>query len=150
MGRRGPKATTLKTAAGDFLSAANRGLTVAERQEWNRIVRTKSPGFYREEDVQLLKKYCRTLSLSEFYDQALQAALEAGDAEQADRFSKRYEKSITQILALCRMLKIGPLTRETQRRTEKAGRAGIPEKRSARLGLMYGDAGGAASRPELN
>ena len=153
MGKRGPKATpraqTIERTAG-VLSSAKRGLSVSERKEWDRVVKGKTPGFYREEDAQLLKKYCRTVSLSDLYDAELQTALIADDLDRADWFSKRWERSIAQLESLSRMLKIGPSTRETHRQAAKASEAGLTAKKSGRAGLMFGDIPDANDEKTLN
>ena len=153
MGKRGPKATPrakVIAETADYLSSAKRGLTANERKEWDKTVRCKTPGFYREDDVQLLKKYCRTISMSELYDIELQTALVSNNLERADWFSKRWEKSVTLLESLCRMLKIGPSTRETHRNTAKATEVGLPAKKSSRAGLMYGGQAPGQSEKVLN
>jgi hypothetical protein len=140
MGKRGLKATPRAQAiakTADYLSSAKRGLSTSERKEWDKVVRGKTPGFYREDDVQLLISYCRVLSRRNQYDGGLSKALEASDLETAEWFAKRLEKQISLMESLCRMLKIGPSTRETHRGTARASEAGLAAKKSERAGLLY-------------
>jgi len=153
MGKRGIGAATraqVIAETSDYLSSAARGLTASERKEWDKAVRCKKPGFYREDDIQLLRKYCRTVTMSERYDSELVKALDEDNLERADWFSKRWEKSVTLLESLCRMLKIGPSTRETHRSSAKSSEAGLPAKKSSRSGLMYGDQSNAQEGKPLN
>lgn len=134
----------------DYLSSAKRGLSAAERKEWDRIVRCKVPGFYREDDVDELTKYCRNLTMSKRYEDGLVAAMDVDNLERADWFSKRYEKSVSILLALSRILQIGPSTRDTRRHAAKASEAGLTVKKSGRAGLMFGDQGQEQSEKVLN
>lgn len=153
MGKRGPGAKTrtqVIAATAEYLSSAKRGLTAAERKEWDRIVRCKSPGSYREDDVDELTAYCRNLTLSKRYEAGMLEALDADNLERADWFSKRYEKAVSLLLALSRMLQIGPATRDTRRHAAKASEAGLTAKKSSRTGLMYGDQAQAEAEKVLN
>lgn len=149
MGRRGPKATSrAQTIAetANYLSSAKRGLSAAERKEWDKAVRGKTPGFYREDDVQLLISYCRVITRRDEYDFGLTKAMKESNLETAEWFAKRLEKQIALLGSLCRMLQIGPSTRDTRRHAAKASEVGLAVKKSSRSGLMYGDPGEQAEK----
>lgn len=153
MGKRGigsKHRETVIAETAEYLSSAGRGLNSKERREWDKTVKCKTPGFYREDDVQLLKQYCRTITMVGRYDEALENALADDDLVKADWYSKRWEKAVTILESLCRMLKIGPSTRETHKTTTRATEAGLTFKKSSRAGLMYGDQAADQSEKALN
>jgi len=150
MSRHGINATTKQMrleATSDYLPSAKRGLTKEERKIFDEVVRRKNPGFYREDDSDLLCRYSKNLILGKYYDTKLAEALAAEDLKAADFYAKRAEKNTSLLMSLCRLLKIGPGTRETSKSITKHTDTGIPVKPSIRAGLMYS---GAEARPALN
>ena len=154
MGKRGPKSANSREsppnkAQSAYLSAADRGLDHAERAEWNRIVRAKEPGFYLEDDADLLVQLCQAWSarnrLWKLENEAV--AKKAGKASLLILTQWREQAKLVSMLA--RQLKIGASARETHRATARASQASRPEVRSARAGLMYGE-GAEAPADRLN
>lgn len=154
MGKRGPKsANAAKKAVNQpkpaYLSSIGRNLGPAERAEWDRRVKAKEPGFYREDDAGLLVQLCQAVSDRNQLRRLKTEALEGKDVKLAATFQAQWIKTAFLIAALSRQLKIGASARETHRATAKASRAGLPEARSPRAGLMYGEAE-AAQADRLN
>jgi len=133
MGRRGPMAassirSTQGHAAGfSWLSSTGRGLAPAEKEEWNRTVKAKDPGFYIEDDAGLLKQLCQAVVDRDELRRQVIEAREAGDNKEAILLQAQWRQQASLISNLSRQLKIGASARETHRAAAKAARVGLPE-----------------------
>jgi len=153
MGKRGPQSPNKQRASrphmpSAWLSSIGRGLGPAERAEWDRRVKAKAPGFYREDDAGLLIQLCEAVADRDWLRREKTKAIKADDVKLALSFQGQWLKTAFLIAGLSRQLKIGASARETHRATAKASREGLPEARSARAGLMY--SGGEDPSDRLN
>ena len=142
MGKRGPKAANSrgsgrKQAQSAWLSPAGRGLGPAEQAEWNRRVKAKEPGFYREDDAGLLIQLCQAVTDRDDLRRQKAEALKVNDAKMALLCQTQWREQAKLVSMLSRQLKIGASARETHRATAKASRTGVPEARSVRAHLMF-------------
>jgi hypothetical protein len=145
MGKRGPKSVNTrsaapKQAASAWLSPIGRGLGPAERAEWDRRVKAKDPGFYREDDAGLLIQLCQAVTDRDQLRKQKLDAYKNGDIRLALLCQTQWREQCKLVSMLSRQLKIGASARETHRATAKASKAGLPEVKSVRAGLMYGEA----------
>ena len=160
MGKRGPVASNSrkadpeaapeKRARSAYLSPTGRGLNPAERAEWNRRVRAKEPGFYREDDAGLLVQLCQAVVDR---DQLRLQKIEAQAAKKTDlalQLQSQWRRQAQLISGLSRQLKIGASARETHRTAAKASKAGLPEAASPRAHLMFGGAKEEGPADRLN
>ena len=148
MGKRGPKSASSqeeilkvapkKQATSTYLSPVGRGLNPAERAEWNRRVRAKEPGFYREDDAGLLVQLCQAVADRDQLRLQKNEAQEAKKTDLALQLQSQWRRQAQLISGLSRQLKIGASARETHRTAAKASRAGLPEAASPRAHLMFG------------
>ena len=121
-----------------YLSSKGRGLGPAEQAEWNRRVRAKEPGFYREDDAGLLVQLCQAVADRDDLRRLKSAAKKKRDTKFMLLYQGQWRDQAKLVSLLSRQLKIGASARETHRAAAKASRAGIPETASPRAHLMFG------------
>lgn len=150
MGKRGPKSSssvqnriiTGKDNPNEYLRP-DRDLPKAAKAVWARTVHAMAPGFYTELDRGLLRVYSR---LYVTYERALAMVDQEGEVIRVDGkpvsnpWFITMMKSAEFLTRLAVKIKACKSAVETHKAAAKASQVGRPEAKSARAGLMYGEA----------